>query len=129
MQEVREHRNWEAWLDFFLAGVADTANQAFEAAIQIVDLFKEDREQITMESDRAGSTLRINAFQQDPFHTANQIVQVRGLSAPTVNAALADLKRLGIVDDVTGRKRGRVFSYQRYLSILGEGTDPLPLNS
>ncbi|WP_425644386.1 Fic family protein [Agrobacterium leguminum] len=130
LQEVREHGNWEAWLEFFLAGVADTANQAFEAATQIVDLFKEDRERITMESDRAGSALRIHElFQQNPFHTANQIVQVTGLSAPTVNAALADLERLGIVDEVTGRKRGRVFSYQRYLSILGEGTDPLPLNS
>ncbi|CUX70849.1 MULTISPECIES: Fic family protein [Agrobacterium] len=130
LQEVREHGNWEAWLDFFLAGVADTANQAFEAATQIVDLFKEDRERITMESDRAGSALRIHElFQQTPFHTANQIVQITGLSAPTVNAALADLKRLGIVDEVTGRKRGRVFSYQRYLAILGEGTDPLPLNS
>lgn len=30
LQEVREHGNWEAWLDFFLAGVAETANQAFE---------------------------------------------------------------------------------------------------
>ncbi|EJZ18484.1 Fic family protein (plasmid) [Rhizobium sp. Pop5] len=130
LQEVREHGNWEAWLDFFLAGVADTANQAFEAATQIVNLFKEDRERITMESDRAGSALRIHElFQQNPFHTANQIVQITGLSAPTVNAALADLERLGIVDEVTGRKRGRVFSYQRYLAILNEGTDPLPLNS
>ncbi|MEV5058094.1 Fic family protein [Agrobacterium radiobacter] len=130
LQEVCEHGNWEAWLEFFLTGVADTANQAFEAATQIVDLFKEDRERITMESDRAGSALRIHElFQQNPFHTANQIVQVTGLSAPTVNAALADLERLGIVDEVTGRKRGRVFSYRRYLAILGEGTDPLPLNS
>ena len=130
LQEVREHGNWEAWLDFFLAGVADTANQAFEATTQIVDLFKEDRERITMESDRAGSALRIHElFQQNPFHTANQIVQVTGLSAPTVNAALADLERLGIVDEITGRKRGRVFSYQRYLAILSEGTDPLPLSS
>ncbi|MGC4410056.1 Fic family protein (plasmid) [Rhizobium rosettiformans] len=130
LQEVREHGNWEAWLDFFLAGVADTANQAFEAATQIIDLFKEDRERITMESDRAGSALRIHElFQQNPFHTANQIVQVTGLSAPTVNAALADLERLGIVEEVTGRKRGRVFSYRRYLAILSEGTDPLPLNS
>jgi Fic family protein len=32
LQEVREHGAWEAWLDFFLTGVADTANQAFEAA-------------------------------------------------------------------------------------------------
>ncbi|KQZ62106.1 cell filamentation protein Fic [Rhizobium sp. Root149] len=129
LQEVREHGNWEAWLDFFLAGVADTANQAFEAATQIVDLFKEDRERITMESDRAGSALRIHElFQQNPFHTANQIATITGLSAPTVNAALADLERLGIVDEVTGRKRGRVFSYRRYLAILSEGTDPLPLS-
>jgi Fic family protein len=130
LQEVREHGNWEAWSDFFLAGVADTANQAFEAATQIVDLFKDDREKITMESDRAGSALRIHElFQKNPFNTANRIVQITDLSAPTVNDALADLERLGIVDEVTGCKRGRLFSYGRYLAILSEGTDPLPLSS
>lgn len=130
LQEVREHGNWEAWLDFFLAGVAETANQAFEAATRIVDLFKEDRERITNESDRAGSTLRIHdLFQQNPFLISNQLVQKTGLSAPTVNAALADLEKMGIVEEVTGRKRGRVFGYQRYLAILSEGTDPLPAGS
>lgn len=127
LQEVRDHGNWEAWLDFFLAGVAETANQAFEAATRIVDLFKEDRERITNESDRAGSALRIHdLFQQNPFLTSNQLVQQTGLSAPTVNAALADLEKMGIVEEITGRKRGRVFSYRRYLAILSEGTDPLP---
>ncbi len=130
LQEVRENGNWEAWLDFFLAGVAETANQAFEAATRIVDLFKEDRERITNESDRAGSALRIHdLFQQNPFLTSNQLVQKTGLSAPTVNAALADLEKMGIVEEITGRKRGRVFSYQRYLAILSEGTDPLPVGS
>lgn len=130
LQEVRENGNWEAWLDFFLAGVAETANQAFEAATRIVDLFKEDRERITNESDRAGSTLRIHdLFQQNPFLTSNQLVQKTGLSAPTVNAALADLEKMGVVEEITGRKRGRVFSYQRYLAILSEGTDPLPVGS
>lgn len=43
-----------------------------QAATQIVDLFKEDRERITMESDRAGSALRVHElFQQSPFHTAD----------------------------------------------------------
>lgn len=127
LQEVREHGAWEAWLDFFLTGIADTANQAFEAATQIVELFKGDRERITAESDRAGSALRIHdMFQQNPFLTANQLVQKTGLSAPTVNAALADLERIGIIEEITGRKRGRVFSYRRYLAILSEGTDPLP---
>ncbi|MDR6846970.1 Fic family protein [Sphingomonas sp. BE137] len=127
LQEVRENGAWEAWLDFFLAGVADTANQAFDAAARIVDLFKEDRERITAESDRVGSALRVHdLFQQNPFLTANQLVERTGLSAPTVNAVLADLERLGVVDEITGKKRGRVFGYRRYLAILSEGTDPLP---
>lgn len=126
LQEVRERGAWEAWLDFFLAGVADTANQAFDAATRIVDLFKEDRERITAESDRAGSALRVHdLFQQNPFLTANQLVERTGLSTPTVNAALADLERLGVVEEITGRRRGRVFAYRRYLAILSEGTEPL----
>jgi Fic family protein len=127
LQEVREHGAWEAWLDFFLTGVADTANQAFDAATRIVELFKHDRDRITGESERPGSALRVHdLLQQNPYLTANLLVERTGLSAPTVNAALADLERLGIVEEVTGRRRGRVFGYRRYLAILSEGTDPLP---
>ncbi len=57
--------------------------------------------------------------------TANQLVERTELSAPTVNAALADLERLGIVNEITGRRRGRVFGYRPYLAILSEGTEPL----
>ena len=127
LQEVREQGAWEAWLEFFLEGVAETANQAFDAATRIVELFKNDREQIASGSERAGSALRIHdLLQQNPFVTANILVDRTGLTAPTVNAALSDLDRLGIVQEVTGRRRGRVFSYRRYLAILSEGTDPLP---
>ncbi|AMK23077.1 MULTISPECIES: Fic family protein [Sphingomonadaceae] len=127
LQEVRELGAWEAWLEFFLDGVAETANQAFDAAARIVDLFKQDRDRIAAESERAGSALRVHDhFQQNPFLTANLLVGRTGLTAPTVNAALADLERLGIVEEVTGRRRGRVFGYRRYLAILSEGTEPLP---
>jgi Fic family protein len=126
LQEVRERGAWEAWLDFFLKGVAEIANQAFDAATRIVDLFKRDRELITAESDRAGSALRVHEhLQQNPFLSANLLVERTGLTAPTINAALADLERLGIVDEVTGRRRGRVFGYTGYLAILSEGTEPL----
>ncbi len=127
LQEVREYGAWEAWLEFFLDGVAETANQAFDAAAGIVELFRRDRERIAVESERAGSALRVHdLLQQNPFGTANRLVEQTGLTAPTVNAALADLVRLGIVEEVTGRRRGRVFGYRGYLDILGEGTEPLP---
>src|SRR5215207_9108597 len=127
LQEVRERGAWEAWLEFFVDGVAETANQAFDAATRIADLFKEDRERITAESERAGSALRVHdLLQQNPYVTAPLLVERTGLTAPTINAALADLERLGVVEEVTGRRRGRVFGYRRYLAILSEGTDPLP---
>jgi Fic family protein len=127
LQEVREHGAWEAWLEFFLDGVTETAGQAFDAATRIAELFKRDRERITAESDRAGSVLRVHELlQQNPFLTSNALVERTGLTAPTINAALADLERLRIVDEVTGRRRGRVFGYRAYLDILNEGTAPLP---
>jgi Fic family protein len=127
LQEVREHGAWEAWLEFFLDGVAETANQAFDAASRIVALFRRDREAIASGSGRPGSSLRVHdSLQQNPFATATGLTGLTGLSAPTVNAALADLVSLGIVDEVTGRRRGRVFGYRAYLAILNEGTTPLP---
>ncbi len=126
LQEVREQGAWEAWLEFFLDGVAETANQAFDAAARIVDLFKRDRERIAAAGQRAGSALRVHELlQQNPFATSTMLVESTGLSAPTINAALADLERLGIVDEVTGKKRSRVFGYRAYLDILSEGTAPL----
>ncbi|MNC97683.1 hypothetical protein D3C83_154180 [compost metagenome] len=65
-------------------------------------------------------------MQANPFATANLLVGRTGLTAPTINAALADLQRLKIMDEVTGRKRGRVFAYREFLGILNEGTTPLP---
>lgn len=125
LQEVREHGSWEAWLEFFLDGVAETANGAFNTAVSIVDLFKTDRERIVSESDRANSALLIHELLQNtPFITAALAVERTGLTAPTVNAAFADLTSLGIVEEVTGRRRGRVFSYRACLRILNEGTDP-----
>lgn len=127
LQEVRERGAWETWLAFFLEGIAETANQAFDAATRIADLFRRDRERIAEQGERVGSALRVHDFlQQNPLVTGNRLVQQTGLSTPTVNLALADLEALGIVGEITGRRRGRVFAYSAYLDILNEGTTPLP---
>jgi Fic family protein len=123
LQEARERGAWEAWLEFFLEGVAETANQAFDSATRIVELFKQGRELVTAQSERAGSALRIHErLQQNPFATSNALAAQTGLTPPTINAALADLERLGIVREITGRRRGRVFGYGAYMDILNEGT-------
>jgi Fic family protein len=126
LQEVREHGAWERWLAFFLEGVTETANQAFDAATRIVDLFTRDRERIGEHGERVVSALRVHdCLQKNPMATANRIRQLTGLSAPAVNFTLSGLQELGIVAEITGKKRGRVFAYPAYLAILNEGAAPL----
>jgi Fic family protein len=126
LQEVRERGAWEAWLDFFLDGVTTTANQAFDSATRIVELFKSDRERIAQSAERVGSVLRLHEMMQtSPFITAAKAVERTRLTKPTVNAALDALTRLGIVEEVSGKQRGRIYAYRAYLDILGDGVQPL----
>lgn len=121
LQEVRENGAWEAWLEFFLEGVAETATQAFETATRIVDLFAADRKRIGQAGERVGSALQIyELMRTSPFLTAAAAATRSGLTMPTVNAALAQLRKLEIVQEVTGQRRDRVYAYRAYLDILGE---------
>ena len=47
------------------------------------------------------------------------------VSEPTVRSSLTHLEKLNIVKEMTGRLRGRLFMYSKYLHILDEGTEPL----
>lgn len=124
LQEVRERGTWEAWLEFFLKGVTETANNAYESAMSIVTLFKRDRERISAHAEHTNSMLRLHELlQTHPFFNASQAVKRTKLSAPTVNTALAALETLGIVKEVTGKRRGRVFAYTDFLKILDDGTE------
>ena len=48
----------------------------------------------------------------------------RGIDSGWVQAG-EQASELGLPRELTGNRRNRVFSYQRYLAILGEGTEPL----
>lgn len=124
MQEVRLRGAWEAWLEFFLSGVAVTANNAHDSALRIVALFARDRNRIVVAGEQASSMLRVHELlQRQPFVNAAQVCGKTGLSMPTVNSVLAGLEKLHLLREVTGKQRGRVYAYQDFLHILDEGTN------
>ena len=53
------------------------------------------------------------------------VSQRTGLSFPAATAGIRMLAELDIARELTGRRRNRVFAYDRYLAILNEGTEPL----
>lgn len=124
LQRVRTQGDWEAWLDFFLQGVEETATQATETAGRLLKLFEADRAKVYALGRKAGSAIRLHdALQKHPVLTVARLTGQFGFTAPTANAALRVLEELGIVREMTGYRRNRVFSYTEYLRVLNEGTD------
>jgi Fic family protein len=123
---VRLEGDWEAWLTFFATGVQETAGGAVGTVKRLTALIKEDRDRIRALGRIAGSALQIHvALQERPVDNAARLATRAGLSAPTVYSALTAMEEIGLVRELTGRQRHRVFSYDRYLRILSEGTEPV----
>ncbi|MEO5816672.1 MAG: Fic family protein [Gemmatimonadaceae bacterium] len=126
LTRVRTTGDWEAWLLFFVTGVEQTAMGAVATVRRLVTLFKDDRERVATLGRISGSALRVHhALQERPVDTPTRLAERTGLTLPTVNSALTSLGGIGIVRELTGRRRGRVYSYAKYLAVLSEGTEPL----
>jgi len=126
LKRVRVEGDWEAWVTFFLEGVIETAEQAVTTAQRIMNLFADDRTRIETLGQAAGNTARVHSYlQKKPVLEIPRAAQEIGISQPTVTSALKKLEEIGVVREITGKARDRMYVYEKYLDILGEGTQPL----
>lgn len=127
LDQVRTEGDWEAWLDFFLEGVRTTAEGAVATARRLVQLFQKDRGRVQEKGGRAaGSALRVHGLLRErPLVSLKTASERTGVSFPAASSGMRVLTDLGIARELTGRRRNRVFAYDRYVAILNEGTEPL----
>lgn len=126
---VRTTGDWEAWLDFFLEGVAETAGAAVGTAHQLLAMFQRDTERIQALGRASGTALRVHAvLRSRPVADVDHLARATGVAYTTAARAVDGLVELGILRELTGRRRGRVFAYGSYLEILSEGGQPLWAN-
>lgn len=122
LNRVRDSGDWETWLEYFADGVATSAAQAASAARRLLDIANADALRIEKLGRASPSALAIHrALQRQPIATAASLAKATGLTSATVNKALVHLERIGVVAELTSRRRGRVFAYDRYIGILNEG--------
>ena len=124
LDRVRNEGDWESWVDFFLEGVRDTAANAVDTARRLVALFQKDEQRIQALGRAASSGLRVfQVFKERPILTVRSVEKRTGLSFPAASSSVRRLERLGIVREITGRRRDRVYAYDEYVAILNEGTE------
>ena len=126
LQAVRKEGDWEEWLRFFLEGVEQTATQAASTARRLMALVSKDAQRIQVIGRAAGTALRVHQLlQAQPIVSIPVAAERLKLSFPAVNTGLGHLVKLGIVRELTGKTRGRLFAYTAALKLLNEGMEPL----
>jgi len=127
LQRVRTEGAWEDWLAFFLEGVAVAAQEAGDTAERTLKLFAKDKDKIQKLGRAAPSALRLHEFMQtSPYVRIRTAAKALELTVPTVTSTLNHLVWLGIVKEVSRKRRDRLFAYSRYVNMVSQGTDPLP---
>lgn len=126
LDKVRTEGDWEAWVDFFLEGVEQTAHGAVQTAQRLVALFEQDSQRIQQSGRGAANAQRLLlALRSHPVSTLKMLGAEAGISFPTAGKAMQALIELGIARELTGQRRNRVFVYDAYLAILNEGGEAL----
>jgi len=124
LNEARESGDFERWLDFFATAIRVSAEQATTTGLRISAVFREDRNRVREMGRQAPTILLVQeALQAKPLATIATLTQSTGFTTPTVTQALGELQKLGIVRETTGRARGRIFAYVRYLDALNAETE------
>ena len=124
LDAVRQDGDWEAWLAFYLEGVRYTAEAAESTAWRQLDLFEADQSRVRLSGRAASSALRVHAvLRARPVVSLRQVAGHARLSYTAAAAAMRVLVHLGIAEELSGRRRGRLFGYREYIAILSEGTE------
>ncbi len=125
LNHVRCTGEWEAWLAFFLEGVKLTAEGAVLTARRLSRMFEDDRNRVEAAAGRrTGSVLRVHeALKSQPILSLPAACRGTKLSFQAAASAMELLVTQGIAREITGKRRNRLFVYDRYLSVLNEGAE------
>lgn len=119
LMRVRVSNDLIHWVRFFLNGVAQTATKGREVFRQILTL-RTEAEQATMGMGKRAATARqaLNVLYRKPVLDAADLEEALGVTTPTANRLIHSLIDKGILVEVTGQQRGRIYAFDRYLKLF-----------
>ena len=119
LMRVRKSHDLIHWVRFFLSGVAETATKGRDTFQKILALRTEVEHQVLSLGKRAPNARQaLNMLYRKPMVSAADLEQGIDISTPTANALIRDLMRLGILHEVSGLQRNRMYEFERYLALF-----------
>lgn len=119
LMRVRTHNDLTQWLKFFLEGVRETAQNSIHTLRSIISLRQSCEQKITQLGKKAKRAQEcLNYLYKNPIVDSNNIANHLEVAQSTALRLIQDLVRLGILKELTGYKRNRVFAFSDYIDLF-----------
>lgn len=119
LMEVRKNGDLNQWLNFFLQGVIETCEKGISTFSKILEAEKELDEVLNPLGARATMARGLlNHMISRPVLTASDICEQIGKSKPTAYKLIAELEKLGILTEITGKLTHRIYVYKKYIDLF-----------
>lgn len=125
LKGVTERGEWEQWLHYFFNGVARQSEDALGRAGRINKLLEEWRKTVEGSSLRASGKI-VDLLAANPYLTIKKAAGQLKVAFTTAQRAVERLEKLGIIAEVSGAERNRVYCARRILLILEEPAQLAP---
>jgi Fic family protein len=112
---IRQEGDWEGWLKFFLRGVSEVSRSATDTARQILKLREQHRSQF---ADMPNATKLLDSLFQNPLISVRMAEEQLGCSYVTALSAIQQLEQAGLLREITGQRRNRLYRYEPYLTLF-----------
>ena len=119
LMNVRTKNDLKQWFKFFLVGVIETAKNSSNTFDQILKLQQQVDQKIqTLGSRTAKAQKVVNYLYQHPLINAKTTAEVTGLLVASAYKLIADLEQLGILVEITGKKRSKSYLFREYIDLF-----------
>ena len=119
LMRVREKNDLEQWFKFFLVGMIETAKSGIETFDAILKLQHEVDALLEPLGSRAENARKVvRALYGRPLIDAERVAEETGLAASSAYRLINDMEEAGILTEITGAKRGRMYVFERYLRLF-----------
>ena len=118
---VSQEGAWEQWLRFFLRGVVEQSRDAMVRARRLQDLREGYREQLQVEQTGARLLQVVDLLFDQPLVTVTQVSEVLNVHFASANHYVQQLEEAGILREITGQARNRVYRAGEVLAAIEGG--------
>src|SRR3954447_248889 len=120
LMAVRLAGDWEGWVQFFLRGVVQTAKESTETAERLFEMRETHRSLILANNLGQNGLLLLSSLFQRPLVNVNVVASLLGSTFPTASRLVSGFEDLGLLREITGQKRSRLFRYEPYLALFDD---------